>query len=223
MLDHAHDGFSETGRLWLRDAVAQADQSGLTKLFPKGGKPGARLPADDPLFDFVNKLPFQADLLARWPGMRPVRMVTFAKSAGTNWGVTWHQDRMIAVAEKADVPGFTNWSQKNGAWHCEPPVSLLHQMLFVRLHLDANTSANGAMQIALGSHTKGIVPATQADAVAATHPWETTTAAPGDVLVMAMTLLHKSDPAHISDARRAIRIDYAPYNLPAPLRWATQA
>jgi len=35
--------------------------------------------------------------------VRPVRVLTFDKSLGSNWSVPWHQDRTIAVRQRIDV------------------------------------------------------------------------------------------------------------------------
>jgi len=43
--------------------------------------------------------------------------------------VPWHQDRIIAVARKTQVPGSHNWSHQAGVWHCEPPGEVLQRML----------------------------------------------------------------------------------------------
>lgn len=50
------------------------------------------------------------DLVDAFPNLRPTRVVTFDKSETANWGVPWHQDRVIAVQERHDVDGFENWS-----------------------------------------------------------------------------------------------------------------
>lgn len=93
------------------------------------------------------------------PNAKPVRVVVFDKTPQQNWGVPWHQDRVIAVKARHDVPGYHNWSQKCGVWHCEAPSAVLGQMLFLRLHLDPTDAGNGAMEIALGSHRAGAVAA----------------------------------------------------------------
>ena len=67
---------------------------------------------------------------------RPVRVLAFDKTSGTNWGLPWHQDRVIAVAEKHDVSGFGSWSVKDGVPHAEPPLPVLQAMFSLRLHLD---------------------------------------------------------------------------------------
>lgn len=149
-------------------------------------------------------------------GLVPARVVAFNKSDGNNWGVPWHQDRVIAVAERHNAPGFGNWSRKAGTWHCEPPEEILEQMYFVRVHLDDSDAADGAMRIALGSHRLGIVPAAAARSIAGGLPQEDCGAARGDVLVLKMLTLHASRPSTTANPRRVFRIDYAPAGLTSP-------
>ena len=78
------DTFAQTGRQWFRDAVSAEDLKRLSSFFPDDSKPGARLAANDPLFQAVGSLPFQSKITERWPGMRSVRMVTFNKSEHSN-------------------------------------------------------------------------------------------------------------------------------------------
>ncbi len=164
-----------------------------------------------------------APTLAKLSGLlaaNPVRIVAFNKSSGTNWGVPWHQDRVIAVEERREVEGFSNWSQKAGVWHCEPPLNLLEHILFVRVHLDDTDAESGAMEVARGSHKAGKVKAADAAEVAARYPLEVCTAKRGDVLVLKMLTLHRSGVAKQARARREVRVDFASFALPAPLNWA---
>ena len=150
----------------------------------------------------------------------PARIVAFNKTDQDNWGLPWHQDRVIAVAERHESPLFRNWSRKAGIWHCEPPASFLEQMFFVRIHLDDIGEEDGAMRIALGSHRVGVVPSAEAQQAAERLPQEPGVARRGDVLVLKMLTLHASSPSSTSNPRRVMRIDYAPSDiLPEPFAW----
>jgi hypothetical protein len=212
--------FARSGRLWLRGALAGAELQTLRELSGLGGRPGARVEAQMPLFKAIAEAAFSRKIRRIWPGMRPVRVVDFDKSSHSNWSVPWHQDRIIAVKARHQVAGFDNWSCKHGTWHCEPPEALLHGMLFTRIHLDASTEHNGAMEIAPGSHREGRVSGDGAEATAARYPTEPTLAQPGDVLILNMLTLHRSRPATTDTGRHTLRVDYAPGPLPAPLDWA---
>ncbi|WP_371225929.1 phytanoyl-CoA dioxygenase family protein [Roseovarius sp. 2305UL8-3] len=214
--------FARQGYLWLRDAVSTGDLQNLKDLSASVRGPGSRVARSDPLFQAVADLPVARQIAKAFPGQRPVRLLSFDKSDGSNWAVPWHQDRIIATATRADVAGFGNWSQKSGTWHCEPPEALLQNMLFVRLHIDPSTVENGAMEIAEGSHLRGILPGDQAAEVATRHKTWVTTAKPGDVLILHMLTLHRSGRASDTGGRAALRIDFSPDDLPAPLAWADQ-
>lgn len=211
---------AETGRVWMRGAVAAHELDKLRARALDNTRPGARIDPATALWDQVAGLPALTQIAHFWPGMTPVRMVSFAKSGHSNWAVPWHQDRVIAVTEPVDIPGYHNWSRKAGAWHCEPPVEILQRMLFLRLHLDASTEGNGAMEIALGSHRLGLVPASDAEARAAECPSEITLADPGDILILSMLTLHSSRSSQDHTPRAVLRVDMSAQALPDPLSWA---
>ncbi len=158
--------------------------------------------------------------------MRPdpfaTRAVAFDKAEGRNWSLPWHQDRVIAVKEKLETPLARNWSCKGGVWHCEPQDAVLGRMLFVRLYLDDVSEQTGGMQMALGSHKRGVLKKKEVQALAAGCNQETEQARRGDMLVMDMLLVHRSLPAQSQQPRRVIRADYANSALPAPLAWAAE-
>ena len=212
--------FDAQGRLWLRKALSRQELLHYENLSSLGDHPGERVAADDMLFQAISAAGFTQRLARLWPGVRPVRLLSFDKKAGSNWGVPWHQDRVIAVNQKIDLPGYDNWSCKSGVWHCEPPLDILNTMLFVRVHLDHNTRDNGAMEIALGSHHAGRCQAKTAAQQAARYKAEITEAEPGDVLILKMLTLHRSLPATGQSTRRVLRVDMAANLLPPPLDWA---
>lgn len=86
---------------------------------------------------------------------RVVRGILFDKTPEANWKVAWHQDLTIAVRERIETSGFTSWSLKAGITHVQPPVSVLDQMLTLRVHLDDTDKANGALRVLPGSHKHG--------------------------------------------------------------------
>lgn len=214
--------FEKTGRVWFRNAISEIDLLILDAAAMLQSKAGQRVkssPSLDAIFSANSSLMLAIGKLD--PDAKPVRVVAFNKSQNTNWGVPWHQDRVIAVADKQDVQGFENWTKKSGTWHCEPPQQILDQILFVRVHLDDTDRTNGAMEILLGSHASGIVPSKRAEVIAHQHPIESCAAKRGDVLVLKMLTLHSSKPSEVQTDRRAFRIDFSSANLPAPLSWAS--
>ena len=63
----------------------------------------------------------------------PVRGLLFDKVPEANWHVGWHQDLIIPVRERRDVPGFGPWSTKAGVPHVKPPAEVLARMLTIRV------------------------------------------------------------------------------------------
>lgn len=150
----------------------------------------------------------------------PVRAILFDKTNGANWGVPWHQDVAIAVAERIETVGFGPWSVKDGVVHVQPPPSVQANMVTLRLHLDDCTANNGALRVLSGSHQHG-----ELDAVAISS-WATKQAPvicevpKGGVLFMRPLLLHASSPAKNPSHRRVLHVEYAATDLPNGLKWS---
>lgn len=204
--------------LWLRDALGTDELAALDRIADQSGRPGVRVNWTDPAIART-LAPVTEALRTLLPHARLTRVVWFSKDAQTNWGVPWHQDRVIAVADRKDVQGYHNWSLKAGVWHCEPPLALFLEMRFIRVHLDDCDETNGAMEIARGSEAEGLIPETQASEIAARYPAVHCSARRGDIQVLPMLVLHRSRPAATDAPRRALRLDYALTDLSAPLSW----
>jgi hypothetical protein len=205
------------GRVWFRNALGEAELTGFDPICDLGAAPGARIaPAPDVMSALRPVDQLAAKLL---PGARPVRVVTFNKSAAGNWALPWHQDRVIAVRERVAAPSFFNWTRKSGVWHVEPPIGLLERMLFLRVHLDPADDGNGCLEIAAGSHSRGKIADDRAEGIASATAPEQCMAKRGDVLAAKALILHRSGVSHSAASRRAIRIDYSADDLPAPLQW----
>lgn len=95
----------------------------------------------------------------------------------------WHQDLSLAVQERRERQDWTNWSEKRGVHHVQPPAELLERMVTMRLHLDDCPAENGALRVIPGSHEKGQL-ARDAIQTMAAGPVETITAKAGDALFM---------------------------------------
>lgn len=152
-------------------------------------------------------------------GATPVRALLFDKSPGRNWAVGWHQDRVIAVKERREVPGFGAWSLKGGATHVAPPPDLLRGMVTLRLHLDPVKLENSPLLYAPGSHRFGMVPDTEIAEVVARCGRVASLAQLGDVWAYATLILHASEPALVPVRRRVLHVDYAADRLPGGLEW----
>ncbi|MEM1391055.1 MAG: phytanoyl-CoA dioxygenase family protein [Pseudomonadota bacterium] len=214
--------FEDTGRLWLRGLLAKNELEDFAGSFHLGGKPGLRLKLTNSLKPFLGRRSNLAkELAALGVSSTPVRLVSFDKSDEANWGVPWHQDRVIAVKKTSEVKGYRNWVRKTDFWHCEPPINLLSEMLFVRIHIDPCNASNGAMEIAIGSHKHGLIKSCDASSLAISCPIETCEAEAGDVLILKALTLHRSGVATNQNRRRTLRVDYAKRNCLHPrLEWA---
>lgn len=152
-------------------------------------------------------------------GARVVRGIYFDKHKDANWKVAWHQDLTIAVRERIEVEGFRAWSSKAGITHVQPPVSILENMLTLRLHLDDTYEANGALRVLAGTHRYGRMEPDQI------QYWKQHTEAVncevkrGGIVAMKPLLLHSSLPAVNPVHRRVLHFEYASIELPGGLEW----
>ena len=213
--------FEHTGRVWFRQALSDAAVEAFDQLSDPQGGAGRRIAPTESMLAICG-LESELGQLARrvLPGARAVRLVSFHKSSNLNWSVPWHQDRVIAVREKVEAPGFSNWVRKSGFWHVEPPVEYLERMMFVRVHLDATDQKNGCLELALGSHHHGRVAAADASEIAERCDRAPCTAKRGDVVFIKALMLHRSGPSQGGERRRTLRIDFSADDLPCPMAWA---
>ncbi len=142
----------------------------------------------------------------------------FNKTPAANWKVPWHQDRMIKVKERFDLPGWGPWSMKGGVLHVQPPSAVMSDILAVRLHLDDCPAENGALRVIPRSHSQGFL-----NPESSSH-WQTTAeflcAVPkGGALLMSPLILHTSSPSALPETRRVIHLEFASVDLPQPLEW----
>jgi ectoine hydroxylase-related dioxygenase (phytanoyl-CoA dioxygenase family) len=147
-----------------------------------------------------------------------VRGILFNKTPDSNWKVTWHQDRTIAVRERKDVAAFGPWSMKAGVPSVQPPASVMAKMLAMRLHLDESHENNGPLRIIPSSHEAGCL---SAEEIAAwkERPSVTCTAPRGGAILMRPLLLHASYSCSKPEPRRVIHLEFAADDLPGGLEW----
>ena len=80
-------------------------------------------------------------------GCQLVKAIYFDKPALSNWLVPWHQDLMISVSQRADLPGVGPWTCKAGDVAVRPPTAVLEKMVTIRIHLDDCDASNGALKV----------------------------------------------------------------------------
>jgi hypothetical protein len=146
------------------------------------------------------------------------RAIFFDKVPDANWALGWHQDSVISVAQRLDVPGFIAWGLKAGVWQVQPPAEILADMVAVRVHLDDCGPENGPLRVIPGSHRHGWlddeIPRWKQRA-----PAVTCTVNAGGIVAMCPLLLHASSRATRPTHRRVIHIEFANRDLPGGLKW----
>ena len=147
-----------------------------------------------------------------------VRAVFFDKVPDANWSLFWHQDNVIAVQDRHEVPGFVAWSQKAGVWQVQPPPDVLANMVAIRVHLDDCGPANGPLRVLPGTHRLGWVD-DQLDELKSRIPEVICTVKCGGIVAICPLTLHASAPAETVAHRRVIHIEYASADLPDGLEW----
>jgi len=150
----------------------------------------------------------------------PVRGILFDKTDGSNWGVPWHQDLAISVAEQIEAAGFGPWSVKEGIVHVQPPPHILANMLTIRLHLDDCAADNGALRVMPGSHLQGELSAEAISSWVTRQAPVTCEISKGGALLMRPLILHASSRAKNPSHRRVLHVEYAATELPNGLKWS---
>lgn len=149
----------------------------------------------------------------------PVKGTLFDKTPDANWLVPWHQDLTICVSNRLDLAGYGPWTIKAGVQNVQPPVSILEQMLAIRIHLDDCDEQNGALRVLPGTHKWGrLNPEMITSAQSHVAPVTCAASSGGAVLIRPL-LLHSSSAANNPQHRRVIHIDYAAVDLPPGLAW----
>jgi hypothetical protein len=147
-----------------------------------------------------------------------VRGTLFDKNPDANWSLFWHQDSIITVKQRIDVPGYSCWSIKAGVWHTQPPFEVFERMLAVRVHLDDSFADNGPLRVLPGSHRGGWVDS-QLDEWKSNCNEVVCEVAAGGVVLMRPLLLHASSASEQPTHRRVLQIEYAVDDLPGGLEW----
>ena len=148
-----------------------------------------------------------------------VQCTYFEKSLDRNWLVPIHQDLSIPVVERVEHEALAGWSEKQGQPFVQPPVSMLEQLVVIRLHLDPCGAGDGALSVVPGSHALGRM-SPKAAVVARTERGSVTCSVPqGGVFAMSPLLLHASSRATGTSRRRVLHFLFGPPRLPFGLRW----
>jgi hypothetical protein len=150
-------------------------------------------------------------------GCHLTKAIYFDKPAQSNWLVAWHQDLMINVDCRANLPGFGPWTSKADWVAVQPPVAILENTCTIRVHLNDCDAINGALKVVPGSHLQGVVPAETIAAFTAT-PFVCAVPA-GGAMLMKPLLLHASNRSNSPRPRRVIHLEFSADELPQALAW----
>ena len=149
-----------------------------------------------------------------------VRAIYFDKSPENNWYVTWHQDQTVSVSARFECEGWGPWSMKAGAWHVQPPLEILDQMVTLRIHLDPAHRGNGCLKVVPGSHRLGLVDVARVLEHVSKDRVVYCESPPGGAVVMRPHILHASEKAISPDPRRILHLEYSSHALPPGVMWS---
>lgn len=175
---------------------------------------------------FLNRTPHVLDLLlndnlrtllkAVAPDFFVIKSIYFDKSPQANWFVSWHQDKIIFVKNKIEIPGFRNWTQRENEYGVQPTAEILGNIVSARIHLDTADSTNGALKVIPHSHSESSsrnVSFSDNDAVVCEVP-------AGGVMLMKPLLFHASSRSASAQPRRVIHLEFCSIELPEGLEWS---
>lgn len=148
-----------------------------------------------------------------------VQCTLFEKVLDKNWFVALHQDLSIPVAERIDSEQCTGWSAKEGDLFVQPPISVLEDLVAVRVHFDDCDERNGALRVVPGSHRLDRLSSAQALNARAVRGERIVPVPGGGVMVMRPLLLHASSKATADLPRRVLHFVFGPSSLPEGLSW----
>lgn len=210
------EGFAVNSRV-LTDAECER----IALLVPSNGRPGSRCLLEEAwCAELAGTIRLHDALAPHVPRAHvAVQCTCFEKSDASNWLVPMHQDLGIPVAGKVPHPRLSGWSEKEGVQYVQAPVSLLRQLVAVRLHLDACGEADGPLKVVPGSHRLGRFSAAQASLMRHGCGEIACPVPRGSAMVMRPLLLHASSKSRGEGRRRVLHFLFGPRSLPFGLHW----
>ena len=148
-----------------------------------------------------------------------VRAIFFDKTPEANWKVPFHQDLTITVREQKEVDGFTAWTRKADIFHVQPSVSVLENIVSLRVHLDDTDESNDALRVVVGSHRFGRLSAAEIQQMKIKGEIVTCRVEKGGAMLMRPLLLHASSAATNALHRRVLHFEFSSAELPESLEW----
>jgi ectoine hydroxylase-related dioxygenase (phytanoyl-CoA dioxygenase family) len=139
----------------------------------------------------------------------PYKATLFDKSPARNWLVSWHQDTVLPLCERREVPEWGPWSIKGGVTYAFAPASAVAQVVALRLHLDDSRADNGPLRVLPGTHTLGLLKESNIARLTTEVPSVDCTVPAGGVVVMRPLIVHASSKVDSDLPRRVPHIEYA--------------
>lgn len=138
-----------------------------------------------------------------------VQCTYFEKSSGKNWLVALHRDYSIPVKRQFEASGWSQWSEKEGAFYARPPMDVLESLIAIRVHLEDNTKTNAPLHVVPGSHNTCQNSGTRTECLVRK----------GGIVLMRPLLLHASSKL-LEGSRRVLHFTYGFHSLPDGAEWA---
>jgi ectoine hydroxylase-related dioxygenase (phytanoyl-CoA dioxygenase family) len=148
-----------------------------------------------------------------------VQCTLFDKSPTKNWLVALHQDLSIPVKARVDGPECSGWTEKEGQLYVQPPVSVLEQLVAVRIHLDDCSEESGALRVVPKSHSQGRLSGEGVEDLRRENGETVVSVVRGGALVMRPLILHASSKTASLTSRRVLHFVFGPRSLPLGLEW----
>jgi hypothetical protein len=200
----------------------ECEQAGAKVALTEPSAGGTRTLLSQPwcaaLADRMRSHPALRELIG--PRRVAVQCTYFEKSVGRNWLVPIHQDLSIPVAARVDDASLGAWSEKEGVLFVRPPLSVLDDLVAVRIHLDPCGLEDGPLRVVPGSHCRGLIGDAAANGIRTAGCEKVCLAGVGDALVIRPLLLHASSKGTGSGRRRILHFVFGPRDLPCGLSWA---
>ena len=149
-----------------------------------------------------------------------VRAILFNKSPESNWFVTWHQDRTVAVSRKFESPDWRAWTKKENILHVQPPLEVLDSMTTIRIHLDSTPKENGCLKVIPNSHKLGILSSEEIGEIVTKAVPFFCEADRRAALIMKPHVLHASSKSVNPANRRILHLEFSNWHLPDSVSWA---
>jgi hypothetical protein len=221
-VNFSESGFEILDQLISSDLVKQLLELLAQKKMPplRGGirQINKVIPEIDALAHSASLLSLAGKYLTAEPKL--VRAIYFEKSPENNWLVSWHQDKTVAVSHQFEIEGWGPWSLKADVWHTQPPLTVLENMVTIRVHLDTATKFNGCLKVIPGSHLNGLLHGSSVPNHINNDAAIFCEIPAGGALIMRPHILHASSKSTSSTPRRVLHFEYSGFKLPNGIAWS---